>query len=1001
MKKVLKGFDVTVDRKINTAFVALQKMSDQGYTDVTMVVGADRVSEFKKQISKYIGPDKDFKFTNFEVVSAGERDPDAEGVQGMSASKMRAAAEEGNLDAFRLGIPTHVSDRDIKGLFNAIRRGMGVRGNIKESWFDYDEFVDFAESYDGEEDTEELNELSTQARIKLARRMKRQAKRNARIRKRREKRRKSKTQLQKKAKRQAIRKVRDKLIRGIKWEDVPYKQRERIGKRLKKKSKRIAQIARKMIPAVHKAERDRLEKVRERMTTNDPAKAMGGDMNEAFANIFEVAPKFQMAMQRNVARERERGLGASTPKEKDAARKKGERKTQSAGTKSSFSDTVLVTDKRDGKKRLILAKDKKNYHKVDSEKGKVSRGSAASASQQSDWEWTETSERLLGRKAEGKKQTEKTIGAEAQPQAQKQPRTPEEVRSAKAQADLASLNVREKEIQVSAIEKEAQQQQDAENQQAEMDAMKFDPSRMAWDQPQMQLSPKNASDLENSYDDLEKYINIYDNNEGKQFEYALTTASDLLRGMSMEDIIEKNAANGEKNLGFSREMFGVAVMTLGQLPEEDRGNLYHWDEMKIPLKGEPKTDAVIVDADGNIKHTLSLKNDKGFQIQSGQGASTVEGFRRAIETVLDRDSTFKANAVELINKKLENIPTKMVSLSNVDRLRESGKFDFMFSETGEILPEYDYDAFKDSVQKDLTEEVVEVIQNNPDFGMAAIHEAMSGKQRFESMGVPEAAATHMLSPYAFEDIGETPFDNNVVAKYSEQVKCQIRARSRSGVSAPAIRLDIAKPGIVTKTGKITKYGNELIKDRMNSGDDFAKSGGKIVGFSEMFSSLFEQKKEIIRDEDLLIDIEEARAEMQADSAPIAISGFVDEYEFDISSENPHVQDKDKNNVIVINGKKIKKIPVDTDKSLLNKAANLEEKFNEFTKKSNTLESLVVKLRKNGLSRELAYEEANTLLGKIKTNEKGGAGEIGTKELLKKYIEDTPFMKLDAKFTESF
>ena len=165
--------------------------------------------------------------------------------------------------------------------------------------------------------------------------------------------------------------------------------------------------------------------------------------------------------------------------------------------------------------------------------------------------------------------------------------------------------------------------------------------------------------------------------------------------------------------------------------------------------------------------------------------------------------------------------------------------------------------------------------------------------------------------------------------------------------------------------------------------------------------MFEQKKEIIRDEDLLIDIEEVRDEMVLNSAPLAMGGFVDEYEFDISSDNPHVDEKDKNNVIVINGKKIKKIPVDTDKSLLNKAANLEENFNEFTKKSNALESLVVKLRKNGVSREIAYEEANTLLAKIKTNEEGGAGEIGTKELLKKYIEDTPFMKLDAKFTKSF
>ena len=91
MKKVLKGFNVIVNQSANTPFIVLKQLSDAGYGDVTMVVGSDRVSEFKRAVSKYVGPDKEFKFSNFEVISAGERDPDAEGVEGMSASKMRAA----------------------------------------------------------------------------------------------------------------------------------------------------------------------------------------------------------------------------------------------------------------------------------------------------------------------------------------------------------------------------------------------------------------------------------------------------------------------------------------------------------------------------------------------------------------------------------------------------------------------------------------------------------------------------------------------------------------------------------------------------------------------------------------------------------------------------------------------------------------------------------------------------------------------------------------------
>ena len=138
MKKILKGFNVDVDRNAKSPFDVLQKLSKEGYDDVTMVVGADRVSEFKKNMSRYIGKKGYENISKFNVVSAGDRDPDAEGVTGMSASKMRLAASEGNFDSFRLGMPSHVSERDALGLFKAIRKGMGVRGKIQESnWFEY------------------------------------------------------------------------------------------------------------------------------------------------------------------------------------------------------------------------------------------------------------------------------------------------------------------------------------------------------------------------------------------------------------------------------------------------------------------------------------------------------------------------------------------------------------------------------------------------------------------------------------------------------------------------------------------------------------------------------------------------------------------------------------------------------------------------------------------------------------------------------------------------
>ena len=77
-----------------TIIQVMQELENMGHTEVTLVDGSDRVPEFKTFLAKYNG--KDYNFKKIEVVSAGERDPDAEGVAGMSASKLRAIAKEGD-----------------------------------------------------------------------------------------------------------------------------------------------------------------------------------------------------------------------------------------------------------------------------------------------------------------------------------------------------------------------------------------------------------------------------------------------------------------------------------------------------------------------------------------------------------------------------------------------------------------------------------------------------------------------------------------------------------------------------------------------------------------------------------------------------------------------------------------------------------------------------------------------------------------------------------------
>jgi hypothetical protein len=98
----------------------------KGYSDVTMVAGSDRVREFENILTKYNGVSSRhgmYNFDNIKVVSAGERDPDAEGASGMSASKMRAAAAKGDIKSFEKGLPRGV---DADGIMKQVRKGMNL-----------------------------------------------------------------------------------------------------------------------------------------------------------------------------------------------------------------------------------------------------------------------------------------------------------------------------------------------------------------------------------------------------------------------------------------------------------------------------------------------------------------------------------------------------------------------------------------------------------------------------------------------------------------------------------------------------------------------------------------------------------------------------------------------------------------------------------------------------------------------------------------------------------
>ena len=121
---------IMIDNKIKSIFDLLVKLHNSGYKNISMVVGSDRVNEFDILLKKYNGKKGRhglYNFRSINVISAGDRDPDAEGASGMSASKMRDAAKAGEFAKFGQGLPKNYSNADAKQLFNAVRKGMGLK----------------------------------------------------------------------------------------------------------------------------------------------------------------------------------------------------------------------------------------------------------------------------------------------------------------------------------------------------------------------------------------------------------------------------------------------------------------------------------------------------------------------------------------------------------------------------------------------------------------------------------------------------------------------------------------------------------------------------------------------------------------------------------------------------------------------------------------------------------------------------------------------------------
>ena len=132
MKKLFPDHssNIVYDQSIRTIIDALKHADTQGYQTINLVVGSDRQKEFEGLANKYNG--QLYNFDAINVISAGDRDPDSEGVEGMSASKLRALAADGDFEAFKKGLPKSAKGAVAQELFNTVQRSIGKKAVAKE-----------------------------------------------------------------------------------------------------------------------------------------------------------------------------------------------------------------------------------------------------------------------------------------------------------------------------------------------------------------------------------------------------------------------------------------------------------------------------------------------------------------------------------------------------------------------------------------------------------------------------------------------------------------------------------------------------------------------------------------------------------------------------------------------------------------------------------------------------------------------------------------------------
>ena len=334
-----KAFGNIIVKSNSRTIIQIMQELQKNFSKVILVVGQDRIKQFDDLLNKYNG--KDYNFDSINIVSAGDRDPDSEGVSGMSASKMRAAASQGDFKKFKTGLPRRLQS-DAQDVYDM------VSGGMKNA-----------------EMMEQLDEaLTIQQRRMRAITMRKFKSKIAQGRRRMAKKAATMDKLKVRARKAAIKIIRKKVAgkKGENYAALSPSEKMLIDKRVAKKKSAIDRIAKKLLPAVRKADLAKLsgKKVNEEFESYL--------INEEFSNLFEEPT---VGQDKDIADRKgtqpavyHKGLAKSTKVKRDAHFKKGAKMDDD-------NPAAYEPAPGDAEAETKPSKHTKRYHQMFNKEGKV------------------------------------------------------------------------------------------------------------------------------------------------------------------------------------------------------------------------------------------------------------------------------------------------------------------------------------------------------------------------------------------------------------------------------------------------------------------------------------------------------------------------------------------------------------------------------------------------------------------------------------------------------